>query len=175
MWRWRTNSLTFRLTGTLIVALALLLALTAVVQVGLQERYAREAARINGLAMSETLYGALHTAMLNNDRDGLHASVRTISEHDPNVRVRIFNKEGQIVFSSDVREVGTRLDPRSEACFKCHQADRPIEKLPPGDRTRSFAVGGVPALGVIRPIENESACSNAGCHAHPSSKRLLGV
>ena len=40
MWRWRSNSLTFRLTGTLIVALVLLLALTAVVQVALQERYA---------------------------------------------------------------------------------------------------------------------------------------
>jgi len=175
MWRWRFNSLTFRLTGTLIVALVLLLALTAVVQVGLQERYAREAARINGLAMSETLYGALHTAMLNNDREGLHASVRTISERDPNVRVRIFNKEGQIVFSSDAREVGERLDPRSEACFKCHQADRPIEKLPPGDRTRSFGVGGVPALGVIRAIENEPSCTNASCHAHPAKKRLLGV
>ncbi len=175
MWRWRSNSLTFRLTGTLIVALVLLLALIAVVQVGLQERYAREAARINGLAMSETLYGALHTAMLNNDREGLHASVRTISEHDPNVRVRIFNKEGEIVFSSDIREVGTRLDPRSEACFKCHQAGRPIGKLPPGDRTRSFTLAGVPALGVIRPIENEPSCTNAGCHAHPADKQLLGV
>ena len=175
MWRWRSNSLTVRLTGTLIVALVLLLALTAVVQVGLQERYARGAARINGLAMSETLYGALHTAMLNNDREGLHASVRTISERDPAVRVRIFNKEGQIVFSSDAHEVGTRLDPRSEACFKCHQADRPIEKLPPGDRTRSFAVGGVPALGVIRPIENEPSCVAGSCHAHPVSKSLLGV
>ena len=175
MWRWRLNSLTFRLTGTLIVALVLLLALTAVVQVGLQERYAREAARINGLAMSETLYGALHTAMLNNDREGLHASVRTIGEHDPNVRVRIFNKEGEIVFSSDAREVGTRVDPRSEACFKCHQANRPIGKLPPGDRTRSFTLAGVPALGVIRPIENEPSCINASCHAHPASKQLLGV
>ncbi len=175
MWRWRSNSLTFHLTGTLIVALALLLALTAVVQVGLQERYAREAARINGLAMSETLYGALHTAMLNNDRDGLHASVHTISERDPNVRVRIFNKEGEIVFSSEKSDIGERLDPRSEACFGCHQADRPIEKLPPGDRTRSFKLAGVPALGVIRPIENEPACASASCHAHPASKRLLGV
>ena len=175
MWRWRSNSLTFRLTGALIVALALLLALTAIVQVGLQERYAREAARINGLAMSETLYGALQTAMLNNDREGMHASVRTITEHDPTVRVRVFNKEGQIVFSSDAPEVGTRLDPRSEACFKCHQADRPIEKLPPGDRTRLFEVGGVPALGVIRPIENEPSCITASCHAHPASKQLLGV
>ncbi len=175
MWRWRYKSLTFRLTGTLIVALVLLLALIAVVQVGLQERYAREAARINGLAMSETLCSALHTAMLNNDREALHASVRTISEHDPSVRVRIFNKEGEIVFSSDTREVGTRLDPRSEACFKCHQADRAIEKLPPGDRTRSFTLAGVPALGVIRPIENEPSCTNASCHAHPQTKQLLGV
>jgi two-component system NtrC family sensor kinase len=175
MWRWRSNSLTFRLTGTLIVALALLLALTAVVQVGLQERCAREAARINALAMSETLYGALHTAMLNNDREGLHASVRNITEHDPDVRLRIFNKEGNIVFSSEPRELGTKVDMRSEACFKCHQADRPIAKLPPGDRTRSFKVGGKPAIGVILPIDNEPACSNASCHAHPASKRLLGV
>ncbi len=175
MWRWRSNSLTFRLTGTLIVALALLLALTAIVQVGLQERYAQATARTSGLAVSETLYGALHTAMLNNDRDGLLAAARTIGERSPNVRLRIFNKDGRIDFSSETAEIGTRLDPRSEACFKCHQADRPIEKLPPGDRTRLFEVAGVPALGVIRPIENEPACASASCHAHPPEKRLLGV
>ncbi len=175
MWRWRSNSLTFRLTGTLIVSLALLLALTEVVQVSLQERYAEASARTSGLAVSETLFGALHTAMLNNDREGLLAAAHTIGERSPTVRVRIFNKDGRIDFSSDAAEVGTRLDPRSEACFKCHQADRPIEKLPPGDRTRLFKVGGVTALGVIRPIENEPACASAPCHAHPAEKRLLGV
>jgi two-component system, NtrC family, sensor kinase len=175
MWRWRSNSLTVRLTGTLIVALGLLLLLNAVIQLGLQERYARSAATLNGLAMSETLYGSLHSAMLANDREGLHATVRSIAERSPNVRVRVLNKEGEIVFSSDSREIGQRLDPRSEACFKCHQADRPIEKLPPGDRTRSFSLAGSPALGVIKPIENEPACYNAACHAHSPAKRLLGV
>jgi two-component system NtrC family sensor kinase len=175
MWRLRLNSLSFRLTGTLIVTLMLLLAVTAVVQAGLQERCARETARVNGLAMAETLYGALHTAMLNNDREGLHASVRLISEHDPDVRVRIFNKDGIIVFSSETHEVGMRVDRRSEACFKCHQGDRPVGKLPPGDRTRTFTLAGAPALGVILPIENEPSCSTASCHAHPASKQLLGV
>jgi two-component system NtrC family sensor kinase len=175
MWRWRLNSLTFRLTGTLIVTLVLLLGLTAVVQATLQEHCAHEAARINGLAMAETLFGALHTAMLNNDRQGLHASVRLITEQDPDVRVRIFNKEGVIVFSSEDHELGTRVDRRSEACFKCHAANRPLDKLPPGDRTRTFTLAGAPALGVIRPIENEPSCINAGCHAHPASKQLLGV
>jgi two-component system NtrC family sensor kinase len=175
MWQWRSNSLTFRLTGALILALALLLALAGIVQVGLQERFARDSTRLSGLAMSETLYGALHSLMLHNDRDGLHAMVRSMTEHDPTVRVRIFNKEGDIVFSSETAEIGQRLDPGSEACFKCHAAGRPIERLPAGDRTRSFTLAGVPALGVIRPIENEPACSNASCHAHPASKRLLGV
>jgi len=30
-------------------------------------------------------------------------------------------------------------------------------------------------LGVITPIENEPACSNASCHAHPADTQILGV
>jgi two-component system NtrC family sensor kinase len=175
MGRYRFNSLTVRLSGTLIVALALLLAVVAVVQLGLQARFAHELARIDGLALSESLFGALHTSMLANDRQGLHNSVRQITDRAPNIRVRIFNKEGVIVFSSNETEVGMRVDRRSEACFKCHTADRPIQRLPAGERTRSFTLAGQPALGIIRPIENESNCSKAACHAHDPTKRLLGV
>jgi two-component system NtrC family sensor kinase len=171
----RRNSLTLRLTGTLLVALALLLAVTGLVQIRLQSRYAAACARINGLSLSETLSSALHTQMLANDRKGLHAAVHLVTERSPNLRIRIFNKEGGIVFSSSPHEVGTRVDPRSEACYGCHAADRPIERLPPGERTRHFEVDGVPALGIIKPIENEPACSRAACHAHPPERRLLGV
>ncbi len=173
--RIRLNSLTFRLTGTLIITLALLLALTTAVQVTLQERYASQVAGINGLLYSETLFAALHGGMLANDRAGLDTAVASITQRAPGVRVRMFNKDGLIVFSSSKNEVGTKVDPRSEACFMCHAADRPIEKLPPGDRTRRFTLAGVPALGVIRPIDNEPGCASAACHAHPPQKRLLGV
>jgi two-component system, NtrC family, sensor kinase len=175
MWRRRKNSLTLRLTGTLIIALTLLLGFTALIQVNLQKRFAEEWARINGLSLSEALSGALHSHMLANDRAGLHTSVRLITERSPGLRIRIFNKEGDITFSSTAREIGTRLDPQSEACYKCHAADRPMERLPPGDRTRSFSVDGVPALGIIKPIENEPSCSSAACHAHSPQRRLLGV
>ena len=144
----RLNSLTFRLTGTLIITLALLLALTTAVQVTLQERYASQVAGINGLLYSETLFAALHGGMLANDRAGLDTAVTSITQRAQGVRVRMFNKDGLIVFSSTQSEVGTTVDRRSEACFKCHAADRPIEKLPPGDRTRRFTLAGVPALGV---------------------------
>ncbi len=175
MWRWRKNSLTVRLTGTLILSLALLLAVTAVVLVTLQKRLAQGYARINGLTLSETLYAALHSTMLANDRAGLHASVRSITERSGNLRIRILNKEGDIVFSSSPAEVGKRLDPRSEACYGCHAAGKPMERLRAGDRTRTFTMDGTPALGIIKPIENEPACSRGACHAHPPEKRLLGV
>ena len=175
MARYRLNSLTVRLTGTLILALALLLAVTAMVQIGLQGRFANECARINGLALSETIFGSLHSSMLANDRERLHATVRQITERTPTVRIRIFNKEGTIVFSSNEGEVGTSVDLDSEACYKCHAADQPIERLPPGERTRAFVLGGMPALGIIKPIENEPSCSGSSCHAHAASRRLLGV
>ena len=171
----RATTLTFRFTATLVTALALLLAVAAWLQIALQQRYAQQVAVLNGLVLSESLYGALHSSMLANDRDSLRAAARTIAERTPNVRIRIFNKEGLINFSSLESELGTKLDPRSEACYKCHASDRPIDKLPPGDRTRSFELAEVPAIGVIKPIENEPACSGGACHAHAPEKRLLGV
>ena len=30
-------------------------------------------------------------------------------------------------------------------------------------------------LAIITPIENEPTCSNAACHAHPESQKILGV
>ena len=175
MQRIRANSLAVRLTGTLVAALAALLFFSWFVSAGLQKRFAESTARYSALALSETLSGGLHGQMLANDRSGLESSVRAITERSPNIRVRVFNKEGSIVYSSIPAEAGTRVDTTSESCFKCHEAGQPIEKLPPGDRTRSFTLDGVPAVGVIRPIENESACATAACHAHPKEKRLLGV
>ena len=175
MHRLRANSLAVRLTGTLVAALAALLLVFWFVATGLQQRFAESTARHSALALSETLTGGLHGMMLANDRSGLESSVRAVSKAQPNVRVRVFNKEGSIVYSSIPQEAGQKVDTTSEACFKCHAEGQPIEKLPPGDRTRTFRLDGVPTLGVIRPIENEPSCSTADCHAHPPEKRLLGV
>lgn len=175
MQRLRSNSLAVRLTGTLVAALAALLLFSWFVSLAVQRRFAETTARYTALALSETLTGGLHGMMLANDRAGLETSVQAVAKAQPNIRVRVFNKEGSIVYSSIPTEAGSRVDTTSEACFKCHAAGRPIEKLPPGDRTRSFTLDGLPAVGVIRPIENEASCSSAACHAHPPEKRLLGV
>ena len=135
MQRIRANSLAVRLTGTLVAALAALLLFSWFVSLAVQRRYAETTARLSALALSETLTGGLHGQMLANDRAGLDSSVRAITERSSNIRVRVFNKEGAIVYSSLPSEVGTRVDTTSEACFKCHAAGQPIEKLPPTRRT----------------------------------------
>ena len=43
------------------------------------------------------------------------------------------------------------------------------------DRFRVYRADGTRVLGVITPIENQPACSNAACHAHPASTQILGV
>jgi len=171
----RSNSLAFRLTGRLLLALMLIFVATTAIQLSLQSSYARRCARANAQALSEALYGALHTSMLANDREHLRQAVVQITNRAPNIRVRIFNKDGTIVFSSVPEETGTRLDLSAEACYKCHASGQPIEGLPAGERTRDFQLGGEKAVGAIRPIENEPSCWSAPCHAHPRDRRLLGV
>jgi two-component system, NtrC family, sensor kinase len=51
-----------------------------------------------------------------------------------------------------------------------------LTKLAQRDRARIFRnADGRRTLAVIRPIENQPECSNAACHAHPASRRILGV
>ena len=128
--------------------------------------------------LSETIKSSTHYDMLENRRDNLHRDIRNLgSLQEQGIRkVRVFNKEGQIMFSSSKEEIGTRLDTRGEACYACHAEGRPLEHLEINARARIFkASDGTRVLGVIKPIPNESSCSTADCHAHSSKQSVLGV
>jgi two-component system NtrC family sensor kinase len=128
--------------------------------------------------LSETIKSSTHFDMLENRRDNLYRQIRAIGElQEEGIRkVRLFNKEGRIMFSSESREIGSVLDKRGEACYACHQEGRPLEKLDMPARARMFpARDGTRVLGIIAPIPNEPSCSTASCHAHGSAQRVLGV
>jgi two-component system NtrC family sensor kinase len=169
------NSLTFRLTATLILAVIALFGLTALLQLMLQQRFGNTCGRVNALALNEGLYGALHSTMLANRRDELAQSLRKIGAHAPNLRIRIFDKEGTIAVSSTPEEVGRQLDEEHELCFGCHEQRPPKVRLGPEQRTRKLAVEGHPAVGVMKPIPNEPSCAGSQCHVPPSKQRFLGL
>jgi two-component system NtrC family sensor kinase len=130
----------------------------------------------NAHQLSETIKSGTKHDMLLNLPEGLQNEIDTIGRQDGIEQIRIFNKDGVITYSSDRTVVGSSVNKQAEACYGCHAADRPIEKLPMAERTRIFSRGdGHRTLGIINPIYNEPACWQAACHAHQPSQKVLGV
>jgi two-component system NtrC family sensor kinase len=126
--------------------------------------------------VSETIKSSTHYDMMENRRQNLHRQIETIGRQGGIQRVRVFNKEGRIMFSSDALEIGHAVDKRGEACYACHAEGQPLEALPITARSRIFRdPGGDRVLGMINPIQNEAGCYTAACHAHDKSQSVLGV
>lgn len=165
-----------KLAVALLATTALVFAAFGYWNLRLQRKHAEElvlqsADRISDLILRSTRY-----QMLRNDREALYETINTIGSEPGIRRIRIFNEEGRISFSTHAPEVNTYVDKQAEACFACHSQSEPLTKLDRPERFRIFTdEHGERVLGLIRPIENEPSCSNAGCHAHPPDRRILGV
>jgi two-component system NtrC family sensor kinase len=169
-------SLSFKLIVCLVVSLAALFSLFGFVNLRLQRQHSEDLVLHSADRVSDIILRSTRYQMLRNDREALYQVISTIGSEPGIRRVRIFNEEGRISFSTDASEVNTFVDKRAEACYGCHAQEQPLTKLDRPDRARIFTEpNGQRVLGVIRPIENEPTCSNASCHAHPPQRRILGV
>lgn len=164
------------------LALCLVTGATAVftifgwINLRLQQRASQELLVQSADRISDIIRRSTNHAMMRNDRESLYQAIRDMGSEPGIRRIRLFNKEGRITFSTDTSELGRVVDKQAEACYACHSKGAALQKLDRPDRARIFTEGeGVRVLGMIRPIENEAACSNAACHAHPASQRILGV
>jgi two-component system NtrC family sensor kinase len=125
---------------------------------------------------SDIIWRSIRYSMLRNEREEVFHIINTIGHEAGIGRIRIFNPEGHITFSTDPSEVGTFVDKKGEACYACHAQAQPLTRLHRPDRLRIYkAPDGTRVLGLIRPIENEPDCSNAACHAHAPGSQVLGV
>lgn len=170
------QGLAVRLTAWLILSTVALFTLFGWMNLRMQRRQAEElviqaADRISDLIQRSTRY-----LMLRNDREALYQVIHTLGSEPGIRRIRIFNEEGRISFSTQPDEVDTLVDKEAEACYGCHALEAPLTRLDRPDRARVFTdAQNQRVLGLIRPIENEAACSQAACHAHPPERRILGV
>lgn len=126
--------------------------------------------------LSETIRRSTKYDMLRDQSDRVYKIIETIGEQEGIEKVRIFNKEGEIILSTDSTEVGDMVDKQAEACFACHSVELPEEVLTTTKRSRIFeSKNGYRILAMITPIYNELECYNAPCHVHPANQRVLGV
>jgi histidine kinase len=126
--------------------------------------------------LSNTIKLGTHYAMMLNSRDDINQIIQNIARQKEIQNIRIYNKEGEIQFSNQPKEVDRITNIKSEACYICHRTDPPQINIGLPERTRIFnAPQGHRLLGIISPIYNESGCSGNACHFHPEGKQILGA
>jgi two-component system NtrC family sensor kinase len=126
--------------------------------------------------ISNVIKNSTHYSMLLNRKEDVYQTILTIGKEPGVEGIRIYNKRGEIMFSSNTEEKMQTVDMHTEACYVCHEREKPLQSLATDNRMRIYtSQNGYRVLGLINPIHNEPICSNADCHAHPADKTVLGV
>jgi len=127
--------------------------------------------------LSETVKNTMQFDMLLNNREHIARVIKTVAKEEGIKYIRILNKKGEIIYSTDSTQLGLMLDKKAESCYACHSENEPLQKLSIIERTRIFKLhsDSSSTLGVINPIYNEQSCWSADCHAHTSEQTVLGV
>ncbi len=141
----------------------------------LQRQHMEAATLLSAERISDVIRRNTTEYMLRNDRDGLHHAISAMANEPGVVRLRVFDREGRISYSSETPEIDQVVDKAAEACYGCHAQKQALSRLNRPDRFRIYPAKGERVLAIITPIENQPDCSNAECHAHPASQQILGV
>jgi len=169
------QSISAKLMVSIFVVLIIIFSLFGYFSIRDQRKHLEDAALVSAEQQSEVLRRSASRYMLNNDRIGLYEMMLNMADQPGMVRVRIMNPQGVISYSTAPAEVGTMVNKNAEACYACHEKSKPLAVLNRSDRFRVYRAEGSRVLGVITPLENGPACSNAACHAHPAGTQILGV
>ncbi len=164
-----------KLIGLLLGAMLLIFGLLSYLTVGLHRKHLEAATLLSAERISDVIKNNTTEYMLRNDREGLHRAISMMASEPGVMRVRVFDREGHISYSTLPSEINRAVDKDAEACYRCHAHQQPLAKLDRPDRFRVYRDDGQRVLAIITPIENQPDCSNAACHAHPASQQILGV
>jgi two-component system NtrC family sensor kinase len=91
-------------------------------------------------------------------------------------RVRVLDKRGRVVFSSEPLDVGTEVERSGRACAACHGGHaQPLSRAPAAERGEILEDSGGRVLALMSPIRNARGCATAACHVHPPGRQVLGL
>jgi two-component system NtrC family sensor kinase len=170
------SSLSMRLFALIAVVTLVGLSLLAWAVVKLHTTNLEHETVQGALRLSDTLRRSARQSMLEDRKDDVYQMMHTVGMQPGIERLRIFNSEGLIVFSSLDDERGHTVDQEEEACTHCHREGEPVALPEEHELTRIFqASDGHRLLGLITPIYNAPACAGTDCHASPDEQQVLGV
>ncbi|MDL2717262.1 MAG: ATP-binding protein [Acidobacteriota bacterium] len=165
----------FKLTGAAAAVSLATISVFALLSIRSQREHAIGEVIRGAALFSNTIASSTRDLMLEDQRHDAYRIMEAIGRLEGIEKVRVLNKEGRIMFSTNARDIGASVDKDAEACTACHAAGQPIVAPTTSARSRMFRANGHRVLGMVTPIYNEPACSTAACHAHPPEKNVLGV
>jgi len=165
-----------KLALSVIVSTTAFFALFGYINLRSERRESESLVELSANRITDVIVRSTHYEMLRNDREALNYRIDDMGSEQGIERIRLFNKEGLITYSTDRQEIGRVVDKTAEQCNKCHAGSAPLAQLNQRDRARRFTdKQGRPVLAVMRPIDNQPECWTAACHVHKASQRVLGV
>lgn len=170
------QTLKFKVGFYVAIALMLAMLLFTLLVIRHQRNELLRAADHHVTHISEVIASSMRYAMLQNRPDYIFRAIQDLGRQRNISKVRLFSKEGRIIHSTYLPEIGRVVDRKADACILCHQSEKPLEHVPRAERTRIYAApDGHRLLGSMEVIRNEPSCYTASCHAHTSAQTVLGV
>jgi two-component system NtrC family sensor kinase len=161
---------------SLTIIVIIIAAVSGLINVKTEERQLLDAMILGADQLSNSITSATWHAMLANHREDAYQVMQTIARKQGIDRIRIFNRSGRVMYSTNPDDRDTRVGLHSETCVMCHEGPRPRARVDVPARVRIFhGADGRRNLAMVTPINNEPACSQAECHAHPAAMKVLGV
>jgi two-component system NtrC family sensor kinase len=126
--------------------------------------------------ITENIIRSTHNQMLRDDRPMFYKTLADIGRLRGVERIRLKNKHGRVIYSTQETETGTLLNKQAEICVICHGTHELRVTASSKNRSRRFYDRtGHEYLGITNAIYNEESCFTASCHFHPEGFKVLGV
>lgn len=170
------RKLSVKLIFSLTVIVVIIKSIFGFVNLNTQQRHLVETMILGADQLSKSITSATWQAMLDDHRETAYDIMSKIAEKQGVDRIRMYNGNGDLTFSTRAEDSGLRRSLQDPPCSSCHTPGATKDLLTVENRARmNTSPEGSRTLNMVTPIYNEPACSQAACHAHPSSVKILGV
>ena len=157
----------------LFIAMAAVLVVYAVLSFRSVEENFLEFAGGEAERSSELIRRATHDGMLLHRLDEVQGVIERVAEGPELAAVRVYDKRGTVVLSSESPEIGRRTGSDTELCSSCHPAEDPEGAL--AEATNLIESNDQEVLRHVSVIRNEEGCAAGECHERAVGKPVIGV
>jgi len=136
----------------------------------------REAVK-DATAYSDLIKKSIRYDMLTFNREAIQRTIDDLKSATDIKGIKVFDSTGKIFYSSTPVEIGRQIDRSARACKGCHVGNnKPSGNLAGTGQWATYrGTDGDNVLTFIDPIYNEPSCSQAACHVHVPTQRILGI